>query len=164
MPDWIAIGLGLGGNLRDPIENIEAAYTRLSARGHERLDAISSLYRTMPWGRLPQPDFANGCALGATDLAPCDLLAECKAIELELGRVEGERWGPRVIDIDILFYAGSTIEAPDLVIPHKSLFERAFVLVPLAEIAPDLVIAGRRIGDVAAAIDRSGVARWQDHA
>ena len=110
---------------------------------------------------MAQPDFANACALGATDLAPRALLAEIKAVEALLGRAEGERWGPRAVDIDILFYAGAAFDAPDLVIPHQSLFERAFVLVPLAEIAPDLVIAGRRVGDVAAAIDRSGVAPWR---
>ena len=150
MAEWTAIGLGLGGNLGDPAAMIARATETLRTRGHVRLDAVSSLYRTAPWGSVAQPDFANACALGATDLAPRALLAEIKAVEALLGRVEGERWGPRAVDIDILFYAGATFDAPDLVIPHQSLFERAFVLVPLAEIAPDLVIAGRRVGDLAA--------------
>ena len=161
MAEWTAIGLGLGGNLGDPERAIDEALGALRARRHVRIDAVSSLYRTSPWGPVPQPDFANGCALGATDLAPRGLLAEIKAVELELGRVESKRWGPRLIDIDILFYAGEHLETPDLVIPHQSLFERAFVLVPLAEIAPDLVIAGRRIGEAARQLDRSGVAPWR---
>lgn len=161
MAEWTEIGLGLGGNLGDPEATIAHAYAALRARGHLRIDTISSLYRTAPWGPVAQPDFANACALGATDLAPRELLAEVKAVEALLGRLEGERWGPRALDIDILFYAGASVDAPDLVIPHRSLFERAFVLVPLAEIAPDLVIAGRRIGDGAAKVDRSGVALWR---
>jgi len=161
MADWVAIGLGLGGNLGDPAAAIRAALAALVARGHVRVDRVSSLYRTEPWGPVPQPDYANACALGATDFAPHALLAEVKAIETQLGRVPGERWGPRAIDIDILFYAGETHDAPDLVIPHQSLFERAFVLVPLAEIAPDLVIAGRRIGDAAEKSDRASVRPWR---
>lgn len=159
--DRVAIGLGLGGNLGDPVSTIARATEALRARGHVSFDAMSSLYRTAPWGPVQQPDFANACALGTTDLAPRALLAEIKAVEILLGRVEGERWGPRAIDIDILFYAAASVEAPDLVIPHRSLFERAFVLVPLAEIAPDLVIAGRRVGDAAAGVDRSCVIPWQ---
>ena len=96
-----------------------------------------------------------------TDLAPRALLAEVKAVERTLGRVDVERWGPRAIDIDILFYAGASLAAPDLVIPHASLFERAFVLVPLAEIAPDLVIAGRAVGEAASRCEgTAGVVRW----
>ena len=161
MPErWIAIGLGLGGNLGDPPAAIRAALDRLTAGGHVHISAVSSLYRTKPWGPVPQPDFANACALAETDLAPRALLAEVKRVEDLVGRVPGERWGPRAIDIDILFYAGETLEANDLVIPHQSLFERAFVLVPLAEIAPDLVIAGRRVADAAAASDGTKVVRW----
>ena len=160
MPEWVAIGLGLGGNLGDPAAAIRAALDALAAGGRVRIGAVSSLYRTKPWGPVPQPDFANACALAETDLAPRALLAEVKRVETLVGRVPGERWGPRAIDVDILFYAGETHAADDLVIPHKSLFERAFVLVPLAEIAPDLVIAGRRVAEAAAGCDRAGVARW----
>lgn len=161
MADWIAIGLGLGGNLDNPETTIARAVETLRARGHVRFDVMSSLYRTASWGPVVQPDFANACALGATDLDPRALLVEIKAVETLLGRVEGERWGPRVIDIDILFYTGEIVEAPDLVIPHQSLFERAFVLVPLAEIAPNLVIAGRRVGDAVETVDRSSVQGWR---
>lgn len=157
---WTPIGLGLGANLGDPPAAIAAAVRALEAGGHVTISAVSSLYRTAPWGPVPQPDYANACALAATDLAPRALLAEIKAIEAALGRVPGERWGPRAIDIDILFYEGAAQADATLVIPHKSLFERAFVLVPLAEIAPDLVIAGRRVADAAAASDRAGVTAW----
>ena len=160
MADWVAIGLGLGGNLGDAPATIAAALRTLVERGHLRIAAVSSIYRTPPWGPVAQPDFANACALGTTDLAPRALLDEVKTIERALGRVAGERWGPRAIDIDILFYAGTALDVPDLVIPHASLFERAFVLVPLAEIAPDLVIAGRRIEEAAAAHDATAIRPW----
>jgi 2-amino-4-hydroxy-6-hydroxymethyldihydropteridine diphosphokinase len=159
MADWVEVGFGLGGNLGDPAAAIARALALLQARGHARIARVSSLYRTAPWGPVPQPDYVNACAVGTTDLAPRDLLREVKAIEATLGRVAAERWGPRVIDVDILFYAGNTVDTPDLVIPHASLFERAFVLVPLAEIAPDLVIAGRRVGEAAASLSATGVQR-----
>ena len=157
---WIAIGLGLGGNLGDPPAMIERALRCLAERGHVRVGRVSSLYRTKPWGPVAQADFGNACALAVTDLAPAALLAEIKAIEALLGRESGERWGPRAIDIDILFYGETSCDLPDLVIPHASLFERAFVLVPLAEIAPDLVIAGRGVGEAALAIAGSDVKPW----
>ena len=163
VPDvWTEVAFGLGGNLGDAAATIGHAVARLVSRGHVRIDRTSSIYRTPPWGPVAQPDFANACALGTTDLPPRALLAEAKAVEILLGRVPGERWGPRAIDIDILYYAGATVDLPDLVIPHESLFQRAFVLIPLAEIAPDLVIAGRRIDGAAASSDASGVTRWSD--
>ena len=161
MAEWVAIGLGLGGNLGDAPATIAAALRMMVERGRLRITAVSSIYRTAPWGPVAQPDFANACALAATDLAPRALLGEVKAIEQALGREGGgERWGPRVIDVDILFYAGASVDAPDLIVPHASLFERAFVLVPLAEIAPDLVIAGRRVGAAAAASNGMSIRPW----
>jgi 2-amino-4-hydroxy-6-hydroxymethyldihydropteridine diphosphokinase len=162
LKDWIPVAFGLGGNLGDASATIARALATLVARGHVRIDRTSSIYRTPPWGPVAQPDFANACALGTTDLAPRALLLEIKAVETLLGRVPSARWGPRAIDIDILHFGDASVALPDLVIPHESLFERAFVLIPLAEIAPDLVIAGRRIADAAAAIDGSGVDRWPE--
>jgi 2-amino-4-hydroxy-6-hydroxymethyldihydropteridine diphosphokinase len=162
MPGWIEIGLGLGGNVGDAPAAIAEALHTLEARGHIRLGAVSTIYRTPPWGPVAQADFANACALAATDLAPRDLLAEIKTVETLLGRAPSVRWGPRRIDIDILFYAGATLDTPDLVIPHESLFERAFVLVPLAEIAPDLTIAGRRVAEAASTVATAGVRRWSE--
>lgn len=157
---WISIGLGLGANLGDAPAAISRALHVLEERGRIRVGKISSLYRTKPWGPVQQPDFANACALCETDLDPRGLLAEIKAVEIALGRVTSERWGPRAIDIDILFYSGAALDTQDLVIPHESLFERAFVLVPLAEIAPELVIAGRAVNEAAAGVDTTGVSRW----
>ena len=157
---WTAIGLGLGGNLGDAPATLRQALRALQDRGHIRIDRVSSFYRTAPWGPVAQPDFVNACALGTTDLAPRALLDEIKAVETALGRVSSERWGPRAIDIDILFYKGETVKTPDLVIPHESLFQRAFVLVPLAEIDPDLEIGGRRVGEAIGRIDVSGVVPW----
>ncbi len=157
---WRAIGLGLGGNVGDAPSAIAEALRCLEARGHVRLGRVSSIYRTPPWGPVAQADFANACALAQTDLAPRALLAELKAVEALLGRKPGLRWGPRRIDVDILFYEGATLDTPDLVIPHQSLFERAFVLVPLAEIAPTLRLAGRSVAEAAAAVGDAGIALW----
>lgn len=160
MPGWHDIALGLGGNLGDAPASIAAAVEALRADPDFELGPVSRLYRTPPWGPVPQPDFANACALASTRLAPRALLGRVKEMETRLGRVPGLRWGPRQIDIDILFYAGLDVAEPDLVIPHASLFERAFVLAPLAEIAPDRVIAGKRIAAAAAAVPRDGVVLW----
>ena len=158
--EWIAVGLGLGGNVGDPPTAIAEALHCLQARGHVRFGRVSQVYRTPPWGPVAQADFANACALAETDLPPRALLAEVKAVETLLGREPGLRWGPRRIDIDILFYAGATLDAPDLVIPHESLFERAFVLVPLAEIAQDLRIGGRSVAAAAAAMPGPELKLW----
>ena len=154
------IGLGLGGNVGDPAAAIRAAVDALSARGVARIDKLSSLYRTAPWGGVPQPDYANACAIGRTNLAPFDLLDAIKTLERDLGRVDTVRWGPRVIDIDILYYGDLSLQDERLVIPHRDLLRRAFVLIPLAEIAPDLVIGGRRVADAARDFAGDEVKPW----
>jgi len=146
------IGLGLGGNVGDPAKTIHAALAALEARGIARVSRVSSLYRTAPWGGVAQPDYANACALAQTDLAPLALLDAIKILERDLGRVDTIRWGPRVIDIDILFYGDLAYQDERLVIPHRDLLRRAFVLVPLAEIAPNLEIAGQQVAAAAAAV------------
>src|SRR3954447_21201828 len=128
--------LGLGGNLGDPAATIEAALAQLEAGGGG-ITRRSHFYRTAPWGVTEQPDFVNLCAAGETALLPPALLALIHRIEAELGRERRERWGPRTIAIDILAYGDETVDAPGLAIPHPRLSERAFVLVPLAEIAAD---------------------------
>jgi 2-amino-4-hydroxy-6-hydroxymethyldihydropteridine diphosphokinase len=150
--------LGLGGNVGDPAATIAAALARLDEAG-VRIVARSSLYRTPPWGKTDQPAFVNACALARTELSPRSLLDRILTIELALGRTRGERWGPRTIDIDILDYDGLALDEPGLTLPHPRLAERAFVLVPLAEIAPDHVVAGRAVRDWAASVDTSGVTR-----
>jgi 2-amino-4-hydroxy-6-hydroxymethyldihydropteridine diphosphokinase len=148
--------LGFGGNLGDPIASIGKALARLEAGG-VRVLRRSHFYRTAPWGVTDQPEFVNLCAAAETGLAPGELLALIHRIEAELGRERREPWGPRLIDIDILAYGDETVEEPGLAIPHPRLAERAFVLVPLAEIAPERVIAGRTVREWAEAVDRSGV-------
>ena len=155
------IGLGLGGNVGDPAETIAAAVRALAERGIAKIEKVSSLYRTAPWGGVAQPDYANACAIGATELSPFDLLDALKKLERDLGRVDTVRWGPRVIDIDILFYGQQSVQDERLVIPHRDLLRRAFVLIPLAEIAPEARVGGVRVADAAAAIDRDGVRPWR---
>jgi len=140
------VALGFGANLGDPQANIRRAVAFLAARGVDFLK-VSSLYATKPWGVADQPDFVNACAVARTDLAPRDLLALTQQGERALGRTPGLRWGPRLIDIDLLLYQGLDWSDPDLVLPHPEMARRAFVLRPLAEIAPDL-----RIGETT--IDR----------
>jgi len=154
------IGLGLGGNVGDPAAAIGSAVAALRARGIADIDKLSSLYRTAPWGGVPQPDYANACAIGRTQLAPFALLDALKRLERDLGRLDTVRWGPRVIDIDILYYGDLSVQDERLVIPHRDLMRRAFVLIPLAEIAPDLVIAGHRVADAARDLAGEGVALW----
>lgn len=156
----VEIGLGLGSNIGDKRANIARALACLSARGAVAVTKISSIYRTAPWGYLEQEDFANACALATTTLEPPALLAEVKTVEAEMGRTDGLRWGPRLIDIDILFYGDETFHSPALVLPHKELFNRAFVLAPLAEIAPDLRLGGRSVKAVAEEAAQRGVEKW----
>lgn len=154
--------LGLGGNLGDPAGAIRGALGRLTARG-VAIRQVSSLYRTPPWGPVPQPDFLNACAAGETDLAPDALLAAAKEIERELGRAPGPRWGPRAIDIDILALGDLVLNTPDLTLPHPRLTERAFVLVPLAEIVPERVVGGRTVADWMAGADAAGISKVGPH-
>ncbi len=131
--------IGLGSNLGNPPENVRRAIAALSGLG--TLRAVSRLYASKPWGRRDQPDFCNAVALLDTDLAPRDLLARLKQTERRLGRTEGKRWGPRIIDLDVLTYGDLFVDEPDLQIPHARLYERAFALVPLAEVDPRFAAA-----------------------
>jgi 2-amino-4-hydroxy-6-hydroxymethyldihydropteridine diphosphokinase len=155
------IGLGLGSNIGDGAANIRHALEEIEAREIARITARSSIWRTAPWGFKEQEDFANLCALAETRLSPAELLSAVKSLEKDLGRTDSIRWGPRLIDIDILFYDDLQSADTELTLPHRELFRRAFVLVPLAEIAPDLMIAGRRVGEAASKINRQGIERWQ---
>lgn len=149
--------IGLGSNLGDKSGNIAQAIAQLTASEDIRLVAHSRLYRTPPWGKTDQDWFVNACIGVATVLSPHELLGRCQAVESELGRVRGERWGPRVIDVDILAYRDVMLDEPDLVLPHPRIAERAFVLAPLAEIAPGLMILGRTVAERLAGVDRAGV-------
>jgi dihydropteroate synthase len=142
--------LALGGNVGDKAATLRKAFRALAGEPGLMLTALSRLYRTAPWGKTDQDWFVNACALGLTSLEPEALLERLKALEVELGRVPTERWGPRVIDIDLIAYDDVSLNSERLRLPHPELFNRAFVLVPLAEIAPDLVIGGVRMDEAAA--------------
>jgi 2-amino-4-hydroxy-6-hydroxymethyldihydropteridine diphosphokinase len=150
--------LSLGSNLGDKRAMIARAVERLGAAGVAVI-ARSSDYRTPPWGDEDQDWFVNACVKVRTGLAPHDLLALCLGIERDLGRVRTRKWGPRTIDIDLLIYDDVQMASGDLVLPHPRIAERAFVLQPLAEIAPDLEVAGRRIAAMLADIDVAGIER-----
>jgi 2-amino-4-hydroxy-6-hydroxymethyldihydropteridine diphosphokinase len=156
------VGFGLGSNIGDKPENIRKALNLLEARGIARLTAVSRIYRTPPWGVLDQGDFANACAIGETALSPYELLAAVKTIEADMGREATRRWGPRLIDVDILFLGDHTLDDPELTLPHKELFGRGFVLLPLAEIAPDLVLDGAPIAQALTTVDVEGVRPWTE--
>ncbi len=148
----VEAALAFGGNLDDPVEAFAAALRSL--RRHPSVVVLrqSSVYRTAPWGKLDQPDFLNMAVLLETGLTPGALLDLGLAIERERGRERLERWGPRTLDIDILSYGGETIDRPGLQIPHPRLAERAFVLTPLAEIAPHLTIGAHSVAQLHAAL------------
>ncbi len=151
--------LALGGNLGDVRETLDRAIAELCDGTAVRLLARSSDYRTPPWGIEDQPPFVNLCIAVETLLGPHALLDRAKAVERSLGRHRAteQRWGPRTLDIDILAYDALVLDDPDLTLPHPRLFERAFVLVPLAEIAPDRLIAGTRVRDALSTLDRTGI-------
>jgi 2-amino-4-hydroxy-6-hydroxymethyldihydropteridine diphosphokinase len=153
--------LALGGNVGDTRALLDRAVSMLCDGITVRPTARSSDYQTPPWGVTEQAPFVNLCIEVETTLSPRKLLARAHEVERALGRdrAHEQRWGPRTVDIDLIAYDDVNMNAPDLVLPHPRLFERAFVLVPLAEIAPDLQIAGRRIGDAAAQVDRTGMIR-----
>lgn len=137
--------IGLGSNIGDKAANIAQAIELLTGEGDIRLVTASRVYRTAPWGVTDQDWFANACIAVATDLAPHALLARCLGVEQTMKRVRKERWGPRIIDVDVLVYRDCVLNEPDLVVPHPRITQRGFVLVPLHEIAPGLVIDGRTI-------------------
>jgi len=155
---YIALGTNLGdrlANLRAALESMPPQVTVLGE---------SHVYETPPWGYEEQPAFLNMVVKAETDLEPEPLLAYLKQLEVELGREQNFRWGPRLIDLDILFYDDLVLHSPPLVIPHPRLPERAFVLVPLVEVAPDLVHPelGRKISALLAGLDRQEIIRFDD--
>ena len=144
------IVLALGGNVGDKVMSLRRALRAIAVEPGVELTAVSRLYRTPPWGKTDQDWFVNACALGRTSLKPEALLERVKRLEVELGREPTERWGPRIIDIDLIAYDEVALKTERLTLPHPELFNRAFVLVPLAEIAPDLIVGDVRIGEAAA--------------
>ena len=158
---WVPAYVALGSNLDGPREQVEQAMAALAGLPDTRLVLRSSLYRTRPFGPVEQPDFINAAAGLLTRLEPAALLAQLKALESQLGRERPVvRWGPRRIDLDLLVHGGARIAEPNLEVPHPGIPERAFVLVPLAEFAPDLEVPGRgRVRDLLARVDSADLER-----
>jgi 2-amino-4-hydroxy-6-hydroxymethyldihydropteridine diphosphokinase len=152
--------IALGGNLGNPRKTLEAALLTLDAWPGVRVERCSAWYHTAAIGP-PQPDYLNGCAILRTSLPPVDLLHTLLAIETQFGRVRRERWGPRTLDLDLLLFDDVILATPELTLPHPRMVQRAFVLIPLAEIAADWrePITGRSIRDLAGQVDPAGVCR-----
>ena len=142
MAESVTAYLGLGGNLGDRLAALTEALRLLDSTPGMRRTACSSVYETEPWGVAEQPQFLNLVAVYETTLPPVGLLAVCKKVESQVGRTESYRWGPRLIDVDILLYGDQVVSVadPDLQIPHPRMTQRAFVLVPLAEIAAEAIV------------------------
>ena len=153
--------IGLGSNLADPVAQIKSARAAIVSLADVQELAFSSLYHSLPMGPQDQPDYVNAVMCVATDLLPMDLLRCLQNIENDHGRVrKSERWGARTLDLDVLIYGDQEIDLPDLTVPHKGLDERSFVLYPLFEIAPKLVVPGKgSIADLVAKCPLSGLRR-----
>jgi len=153
--------LALGTNLGDRARNLGEVNDRL--RDIVAISRVSHIYQTPPWGVINQPDFLNQVVEAQSSLDPEELLKSVKAIEKVMGRVPSERYGPRLIDIDILIYGCWEFNSSDLIIPHPRMLERAFVLVPLAELAPDLTLPNdtETIQERLNTLDQTGITRWE---
>ena len=158
---WIPAYVALGSNLDGPQRHVERAFDALARLPRTRLVLRSPLYRSRPFGPGEQPDFLNAAAALLTQLEPTAMLTALKTLESELGRAAPVvRWGPRRIDLDLLVHGTTQLDGPMLTLPHAGLAERAFVLVPLAELAPELVVPGRgRVRTLLRAVDATGLER-----
>jgi 2-amino-4-hydroxy-6-hydroxymethyldihydropteridine diphosphokinase len=159
-PSLVTAFVALGSNLGDPLAQIRSALSTLAAMLETRLVRHSSLYSNPPAGNVDQPDFVNAVAEIRTRLAPRDLLDQLLALERNQGRTRDFPNAPRTIDLDIVLYGGYVVNEPDLTIPHPRMLERAFVLVPLAEIAPNAVVPGvGRVSGLVQRVDSSGLVK-----
>src|ERR1700722_279676 len=156
--------IALGGNVGDVRTTFQNAASNIGGMTEAALLARSSDYATPPWGDEQQDRFINACIEIETSLDPHALLFTLHKIEAKFGRNRSRetRWGPRTLDLDLIAYDDVSIQKPELTLPHPRLFERAFVLVPLAEIAPDRVIAGRRVAAALAELSSAGIERLPD--
>lgn len=154
--------LAIGSNLASPLEQVNAALAALAEIPESQLVAVSDFYRTPPLGPQDQPDYLNAAVALETALAPEALLDHTQRIELQQGRErKAHRWGPRTLDLDIMLFGEMQIDTPRLTVPHYDMKNRAFMLLPLAQIAPDLRFPdGDKLSDLLANIDPSGISRW----
>ena len=155
--------IAIGSNLGDRIANVKKAVLRAADEVKATLVFMSSFYETEPWGIKEQGPFVNAVMAVETGLKPVELLAHLKSVEAGMGRQKAERWGPRTIDLDIIFYDSLVMDEDWLTIPHPAAHERAFVMVPLAEIAPEFVhpVLGRTVSEIAGSLDTSGVKKLE---
>ena len=160
--DAVRAFIGLGGNLGDPEASMRAAIAAFDAHPKTAVAAVSSLFRTPPWGVTDQPDFLNAVIALDTTLGAKPLLDFCLETELALKRVRGVRWGPRLIDMDILLYGDQRFDEDGLQVPHPRMLERAFVLAPLAEIAPGLLLEGMTAEQRLELVDQDGITKLPD--
>lgn len=158
----IRVYYALGSNLAEPLSQVNAALAALAALPQTSLVACSSFYRSRPMGPQDQPDYLNAAVALDTRLPPETLLDQTQAIELQQGRErKAERWGPRTLDLDMMLYGDRIISSPRLTVPHYGLKVREFMLYPLAEIAPDLLLPqGESLQQQLAQIDRNGLEPW----
>jgi 2-amino-4-hydroxy-6-hydroxymethyldihydropteridine diphosphokinase len=140
--DWVTAFVGLGSNLDQPVSQVQDAFSELDALPDTRLLGRSPLYRSAPLGPPGQPDYVNAAAMLETRLTPHALLDLLQGIERRHGRLRGERWGPRSLDLDLLLFADRRIDSRRLQVPHPEISRRPFVLIPLYDIAPDLSLPG----------------------
>jgi 2-amino-4-hydroxy-6-hydroxymethyldihydropteridine diphosphokinase len=156
--------IALGGNVGDVRATFRKAIAHICGMAQAALLARSSDYTTPPWGHQQQDRFVNACIEIETSLDPHALLFTLHRIEQKFGRNRATetRWGPRTLDLDLLAYDDAAIDKPELTLPHPRLFERAFVLVPLAEIVPERIIAGRRVREALAQLSTQGIERLPD--
>jgi 2-amino-4-hydroxy-6-hydroxymethyldihydropteridine diphosphokinase len=156
---WVPAYIGIGSNLGDPLARVRAAFDSLAELSGCRLIARSRLYRTRPFGPVEQGDFINAVAGMLTVQSAATLLAGIRGIEAAAGRVRAERWGPRILDLDLLVFGNQRIVTPELTVPHPGIAERGFVLAPLADVAPSLYVPGvGRVEAVLQALPEPGLA------
>ena len=153
--------LGLGSNIGNRLRNLQSVLDHLNVVTGISLEAVSPVYETNPIGGPAQPEYLNAAIEIETDKCPEKLLKHCLDIEKKMGRYRRERWEPRIIDIDVLLYGKLILNSPNLVIPHPFMHERAFVLQPLADIAPDIVhpVLGLTVNEMLARIEKSGITK-----
>lgn len=154
---WRKAWIGVGGNIGDVPAQMNRAIEILVSHQDVKLVGVSSLYATEPWGLREQAEFKNACVEISTHLEPGALLEACLATEARLKRVRDVRWGPRTIDLDILFIEDVEIDIDGLTVPHSRLHERAFALAPLADLAPNLALAGSTVSGLLEKLDRDGI-------
>ncbi|MGA3158989.1 MAG: 2-amino-4-hydroxy-6-hydroxymethyldihydropteridine diphosphokinase [Steroidobacteraceae bacterium] len=160
---WVPAYVGLGSNLQDPPARIDAAFEALGSLPHSLLITRSPHYSSRPMGSIEQPEFCNAVAAMLTQLEVHAFFEQLRSLEVRLGRTPPrERWGPRVIDLDLLVFGSQVINEESLHLPHRGIVQRNFVLYPLCDVAPDLLVPGAgRVADLARAVSGEGIWRTQ---